>query len=369
MVREAMSNQTDASTSPKRNLIEQTLRARIVSGDLRPGSRLPTRSELEEQFVVSSVTVQLALDRLIEDGFVKAEGRRGTYVTEHPPHLFRYGICFPGYPSNHPGWSRFWTALANEALKFQGQPRRMALYHGIDHRSDTDDAQRLISDIQNQRLAGLIFAMHPYVIAGTPFMEDRGIPRVGFMGAAEGSGVGSVELDRDSFLNKALDYFQSRGRKRIAILMVPGLWPLFYDQIARGLALRGMSTQPYWGQLASPMAPETARNAVHLLMHNRSSESPDGLFISDDNLVEHAIAGLIAAGVRVPEDLDVVAHCNFPWPTPSVLPAKRLGYDSRLVLKNCISYIDKKRAGQVTPESLVVTAQYEDEAMNNAVSF
>ena len=300
---------------------------------------------------------------------IYAEGRRGTYVTEHPPHLFRYGLCFTGYPSSYPGWTRFWTALANEALKYQsGQPRRIALFHGIDDRSDTDDSRRLLADLNMQRLAGVIFAMHPYVLGGTPFLEAHGIPRVGMMAPGSVPGVGSMDFDSTSFLNKALDYFQAKGRKRIAVLMVPGLWPTFYEQIARGLAQRGMSTQPYWAQLASPMAPECARNITHLLMQERGGERPDGLFISDDNLVEHATAGLIAAGVRVPDDLDVVAHCNFPWPTPSVLPAKRLGYDARLVLRQCIEYIDRKRAGQPVSEGTLIPAQFEEEAALNVIS-
>jgi DNA-binding LacI/PurR family transcriptional regulator len=105
--------------------------------------------------------------------------------------------------------------------------------------------------------------------------------------------------------------------------------------------------------------PETARNLIHLLM--QGAERPDALLIADDNLVEHATAGLVAAGVRVPDDLEVVAHCNFPHPTPSVLPVRRLGYDAREVMKACVESIDIQRRDGKTAPTVTVKAVFEDE--------
>jgi DNA-binding LacI/PurR family transcriptional regulator len=96
-------------------------------------------------------------------------------------------------------------------------------------------------------------------------------------------------------------------------------------------------------------------------MFGGQSERPDALLILDDNLVEHATAGLIAAGVRVPEDLDVVAHCNFPWPTPSVLPLTRIGFNNTEVVRHCVDLIDAMCAGQTVPAITEIAAVREDE--------
>ena len=80
----------------KQDAIIEDLRRRILDRSFAPGSRMPTRSELQERFQVSSVTIQRALDRLISDGFVRAHGRRGTFVVDHPPHACNYGLVFPG---------------------------------------------------------------------------------------------------------------------------------------------------------------------------------------------------------------------------------------------------------------------------------
>ena len=125
-----------------------------------------------------------------------------------------------------------------------------------------------------------------------------------------------------------------------------------------GIYFRGLL--PRMPQTVSLSEPESARNCVHLLMHPGQAERPDALLISNDNLVEHASAGVIAAGVHVPDDLDVVAHCNFPWPAPSVLPVRRLGYDARALLKACIDSIDEQRQGRV-PATAVIPARFENE--------
>jgi DNA-binding LacI/PurR family transcriptional regulator len=88
---------------------------------------------------------------------------------------------------------------------------------------------------------------------------------------------------------------------------------------------------------------------------------PDGLIITDDNMVEHASMGLINANVVVPRDLDVVAHCNFPWPTPSVLPVYRLGYDIDELLQTYLVVLERKRRGERVPRETQVNAVTEEE--------
>ena len=57
------------------------------------------------------------------------------------------------------------------------------------------------------------------------------------------------------------------------------------------------------------------------MLHGPAHDRPDALVITDDNLVPAATAGVLAAGRRVPADLEVVAHANFPHVTPSAVPA------------------------------------------------
>jgi DNA-binding LacI/PurR family transcriptional regulator len=337
------------------------LRNRIVVGAYDAGSQLPVRSEFEREFDACSVTVQRAMDQLRREGFIEVEARQATRVVAHPPHLSHYALVFTGTPAAGPQhWSRFYQALANEAARVEQNGRQQVdVHYGIEPHVENKRYHSLVQAMRNHLYAGLIFADHPYVLFHhTPLVDELGFPRVAIMGEPKGT-VAAVTFDTDSYLSRALDAFVDRGRRRLAVVSNPREEAFFAD-LQTAAAARGMTLHPYWIQTVALSEPEWARNCVHLLMHAGQNERPDALLISNDNLVEHATAGLIAAGVKVPDDLDVVAHCNFPWPAPSVLPILRLGYDARALLKACIASIDEQRQGRV-PATAVIPAQFEDE--------
>jgi GntR family transcriptional regulator len=66
--------------APYRQLAE-ILRARIESGRYRPGERIPTESELVEEFELARSTVRRAVSVLREEGVVHTVPQRGTYVS------------------------------------------------------------------------------------------------------------------------------------------------------------------------------------------------------------------------------------------------------------------------------------------------
>jgi len=170
-------------------------------------------------------------------------------------------------------------------------------------------------------------------------------------GAEEGIPI--VDHDHKAFISKALDYLASRGRRRIAILL-PGKVPDYEDSFAAGLAARGMVSHPWWTLFFSPVEMQGASSTVHLLMRPGQDERPDGVIIADDNLVEEALAGLMAAGVRIPEDADVVAHANFPCVAKTPVPLKRLGYDCREMLRTCTQIIDAICSGEPVPPRTLI---------------
>ena len=344
----------------KQDHIIETLRQGIIDGSWGPGSRLPTRQELQVRFDVASVTMQRALDRLIADGFVVSRGRRGTFVVDHPPSTSHYALIFP-YPRNSDR-VRFWTALANEAENLNRGPghRRISLYHGVDGHTDGEDHDRLVRDLRHERLAGMVFAVNPFSLVDTPILDQPGVPRIAIMDPPSNQWVTAAELDTQSFVAKALDHFRGRRRSQVAVFSVPGMEGGFRERVLDALAARWMVTKPYWWHTIDPSAAMGAKAIAHLLLHRGQHQRPDALLVTDDNLVEHATAGLLAAGVRVPEDVEVVVHCNFPWPTPAVLPVRRLGFDAGELLTRCLDWVDARRAGDTT-RTVLIPARFEDE--------
>lgn len=70
---------------PRSRQIYDTIRARIDSGELVPGAKLPTEIQLMQHFAVSRTTVSRALRDLELQGLIRRRRGSGTYVRELTP--------------------------------------------------------------------------------------------------------------------------------------------------------------------------------------------------------------------------------------------------------------------------------------------
>ncbi len=75
---------TERRQQPKYSQVASSLRQRIISGDLRPGDRLPSYTEGKAQGITQP-TIQRAHSILEREGLIFREPRRGTFVAE-PSH-------------------------------------------------------------------------------------------------------------------------------------------------------------------------------------------------------------------------------------------------------------------------------------------
>lgn len=74
----------DLETPPYAQIAEQ-IRGAIARGDLPPGSLVPTVRQLAIDLAVAPNTVARAYAELQAEGWIAAEGRRGTRVAERVP--------------------------------------------------------------------------------------------------------------------------------------------------------------------------------------------------------------------------------------------------------------------------------------------
>jgi GntR family transcriptional regulator len=73
-----------AAVPPYRQ-IAAILRRRITAGKYPPHSRIPTESELVEEFEVARSTARRAVEVLREEGLIYTVPNRGSYVGRQPP--------------------------------------------------------------------------------------------------------------------------------------------------------------------------------------------------------------------------------------------------------------------------------------------
>jgi GntR family transcriptional regulator len=76
--------------TPLYHQLEKILRKRILNGQFPPGGPFPTDYQLGEEFGVSRITVRQALKSLEDDGLIKREQGRGTFVSDKGRNLSFY---------------------------------------------------------------------------------------------------------------------------------------------------------------------------------------------------------------------------------------------------------------------------------------
>jgi len=342
--------------------ITERLRKRIVAGDWHPSERLPSQTALKREYHASHLTVQRAIHRLVEQGFVATQERSGVFVGSRLPHHHDYALIFAEAAAKVKTWSRFYTGLLNAAPSVARQQGcQLPLFFGIDAQHTGPDYERLSQLVEERRLAGLIFVQGEHYVAETPLLRQPDLVRVALSTGHTYANLPVVSYDPREFVLRAFRYFVGHGRQRVALVTVPPTSDIATGiayHFERELTTNNLISRPYWTLHVSAQEPVAARNCVRLLMEANPSDRPDALLIADDNLVEDAVQGLISAGVRVPQDLVVVAHSNLPWAGHQRLPLAWLGFDTAHVLQLCIELLRQQQRGEHVPPQTWITPTF-----------
>ncbi|MFI6228699.1 GntR family transcriptional regulator [Micromonospora echinospora] len=72
---------------PRHQQIAAELRAKILSKDLPPGSKLPSTAQLQQEYGVPNQTAQNAVAVLKREGYADSEPGKGVFVRERPQHI------------------------------------------------------------------------------------------------------------------------------------------------------------------------------------------------------------------------------------------------------------------------------------------
>lgn len=354
----------DISTQSPENgsrgrIVANRIREQILGGRYAPGSQLPTFDNLVKEFGISRATMQLTIRQLKEEGFVKSVHRSGLFVSDMPPHLHRFGLIFASSPGAK-DWNRFLAALTAESPVVLRQREGMQIipFNNITPGAVQDSTDQLITEVMIHRLAGLIITQGTAFMLKRPEVIQSGIPCVAINHVERDAfGAPVINTDEPMFYRKALAWLAERGRKRVAVLAM---------RQAVGVTVQdcesaGLKTRPHWiCPIGSEFGGQT-KFVVRLLLDYPPEERPDAIILATDHLVEEALGTIHDAGIAIGRDLDVVAHCNWPWPVESPLPIARLGFHSHAFLNTALDLISMIRQGQTPPSKTLIPALFEHE--------
>jgi DNA-binding transcriptional regulator YhcF (GntR family) len=334
----------------KHHSIVAALRRRIRDGIYPVGGLLPTVRTLAGAFAASVPTVSRALGDLVEEGFIATDGRRGTRVVAHPPHRHRFALVLPGRPDATGRYaSLHWQALADAARDLGSDPATaIELFHAINEHPELAEHQRLIAAMRDGTVAGLVVC-DPSRCAAWLDLHAARLPMIGPRLDPAHPERGTIQLRQGDFRLAALVRCQRAGRTRVAALLEASAHSL--DDALRlraTAAARGLDIPAHRICAAPLTAPGWARPPISALLRGPREERPDALIVSDDNLLDDALAALDEAGIGHDEIL-VVAHANFPLPRKAAAtrPVLRLGWDQReflaIATAAIASWLDARR--------------------------
>ncbi len=189
--------------------IYEALRCRIADGELKPGDKLPSETQLVTDFGVSKMTVHRALRELAVNGLVRREERVGTFVAEvSRPVGRRIGLFLPATD----GFLEIkYLSGIQEAL---GSDSQILIYC-------TDNDPVTEAEVLGQSLEGLdgvliLPSCHPKVSANLERILDAGCPVVCLDRIPVGSRFAGAASDNYAVTKRGLAFLEGRGHRRIA---------------------------------------------------------------------------------------------------------------------------------------------------------
>lgn len=340
--------------------IIEDIKDQIISGKLAPGDKLKGRTVYEKHYQTTTNTVQHAFTKLADDGFIESFPRKGTYISQKPPHLKNYALLI--YSDNIPeGWgdgNSYWKTIDRvcEEINKQGEIH-LSIRIGIAPNYLSANYCKLLDDINARRIAGMLACMSLDLLKDTPIVDDKDIPIVSLVDKHQ-HGRPSILVDGEGFYAKAIEKLAKLGRKRIAVICPHAVHANLFERLKPFADQHGVALKDIWIQAGDQKQPESIESLIQLLLQGESEQRPDGIIITDDNFLEPACRGVIKTKLHCQDDLDIVAHANFPLEKDDLLPVYRLGFDIYDLITKSIQILSDLRQKKEFISSIMIPATF-----------
>lgn len=301
------------SPLPRHFQLREAIRRDTLRSGLSNGDAIASERELGKLYDVSRVTVRRAISDLIEEGFLRREGRRGTFVND----ITRTGVWMPSSGSRLIGVliSRIQTSFSDRLLAGIDDVCHERGYSVVFGATDEDPARasRQIDRMATEGVIGFILvpiAGEDYVHVNSEIFGQirvKGLPFVLQDRYVRGSSVDTVVSDNFDGAYKATQHLVRQGHRRIAFV---GYLPCsaVEDRIAGyEKCLMDNGIAPDDSIVTSPR-PEHVKQAVAQLMKRH----PDitAIFAVNDAKAIPVWESLTEMGLKVPNDVALVGYDN-----------------------------------------------------------
>jgi GntR family transcriptional regulator, arabinose operon transcriptional repressor len=304
---------SEAYHPTKHEQVRSHILERVAAGEIQPGDSLPGELELAEQLHVSRNTIRHALGQLATEGRIERTRRRGTvYVGERDTSTDVKTIGIVNSSQSHSIYPELLHGI-EDGLYHGGYT--MILANGnYDHKKERDSIARML----DQGIAGLIIEPHlnsrlEPTDEFFKLLDHLKIPIVTTNCVISGLRGSAITVDDHRIGQRATDYLIGRGHRRIACIYKSdaqaGMLRLdgYRDALsAAGIPFDEKLVRSY-DETFMPKAPGAELTKQIL---DSVSIPPTAFFYFNDEIVLQAYAFFESRGMRIPEDVSLIAVDN-----------------------------------------------------------
>ncbi len=298
---------------PKHELVAAALRRDILEGRIRPSEQLASEGELCERFEASRGPVRQGLATLEREGLIYRIQGAGSFVSEgvseDPTARRRRITVVLGFEGEVVGVGAELINWLNRARKEVAERALLSFEFGFDNFDRFCKASPASVHAECDGL--LVLPVSESDMELTRQIDARRVPVVGCFRRVEGANIPQVYIDQDEGSLRATEYLLCYGHRRIGLITARGEdGRMRYDAAHRingyrsayaGMGLKvdeSMIVESSWsmdvvGEVVSRL----------LSMPNR----PTALMIGGIMLLNPVIVALRELGLRVPDDISIVA--------------------------------------------------------------
>lgn len=277
----------------------------------KPGDCLASENHLARQYAVSAPTMREALGLLAQEGLLERRHGSGTYVRERATPARHVAVLLT-QDISQPRISYFGRRVFQQVrllVEAGGAPCRGYVgFRPAGSMEPTGICREFDEDVAADRISAVVCVIGAPSPEQVEVLAGRGVPLVGHHPALR------VGHDHAGMVRLAVKHLVGQGRRRIGLLESGDPHHSASEHPVRDLFRKELSSH------GLAFREEWYRGDLHACWPGagweefreiwQTEEKPDALFIADDVLAQDVALALVEMGLRVPRDLEVVAHAN-----------------------------------------------------------
>lgn len=349
MPRHAHLLQIDRSEVIAQQVVDQ-IRAKILSGELPQGVKLPSTAAIAHQSDINIRTVHQALCVLVKEGLISRRRKVGTFVTELNKSISPIGI-YSAMDLPTASHNAFINRLVLE-LQQEAQHRDMKAVIWNDPRSDLRAVRplpELVAAVRKGEIKSLI-ALHTHG-GRKEWIEKLHVPT----SISGDSPRVRVHLNHLHFLETALAALKSKGCESVAL--ISNLDPSVVDEpFLRLCRTFGLRTRTEFFIHDSKYGETNLERFGFLGFKNLwrlAPDHPEGIVVYPDRAARGVITAAYGSGAKIGEDLHLAIHKNKEIDLFCPVKATLVACSVREVARSHIKQLERMKNGAATNQILI----------------